>query len=192
MSLIQEALKRKSEEEREKSELSKSATAPTPPKPEPPPVPEQQAQPVPAPRRAPVLPIVIILILLIAGGLYFYLNRPAPFTPMETPAVPKAEIFSEPEPAAEPEPVIEEEPAPSAVQEKPSPAVQKAPEPETEWPELTFSGSAAGGTQVLAIINGRMLSIGDKILDAEVLQIGKTEVLVEYQGEKRVLEVDNQ
>ncbi|QHI70553.1 hypothetical protein [Tichowtungia aerotolerans] len=189
MSLIQEALKRKSEEEREKSELSKSAPLPTPPKPEPPPVPEQPAQPV-APRRAPVLPVVIILILLIAGGLYFYLNRPTPFTPTETPAVPKAEIVLETEPAAEPEPVIEEEPAPPAVQELPNPAVQETPE--TEWPELTFSGSAAGGSQVLAIINGRMLSIGDKILGAEVLQIGKTEVLVEYQDEKRVLEVDNQ
>jgi hypothetical protein len=181
MSLIQEALKRKTEEQKRQPGIP-----PAPQKPEPPPPPPEPVEKGNAVRgKKPVLFVIILLLLLTAAaGYYLVMRRPRPAQaplpiapqPVQIPvAPPPAAPQAPPAPAPEPEPVKKPE-----------------PKPEIQWPELRFPGSAAGGSQVLAIINGRMLAVGDRIQDVSVLQIGKTEVLVEYKGEKRILQVDNQ
>jgi hypothetical protein len=185
MSLIQDALKRKTEEQ---NPLPK---APPPKHPGP-----SKPAKEPAPPAAPVtgvgipppnssekklfiiLSAAIVLILLVIGNsIYFYLNT------AKTPAL--VEISEEP---AAPAPIDRVKPVVPVA----APAPKPAPKPKNKWPDLSFSGSAVGGNQILAIINGRMLSVGDSIKGAKVLQIGKNEVLVEFKGEKRVLGVDDE
>lgn len=196
MSLIQEALKRKTEEEHrlpEQPEVPQPAPpAEKPPEPLPPQVP---VSPKPPSNNTPALIAVIILLLfIICGGTYILLQHkktaaaqsspePKPIQVSEAPVTPDLPPVLEaaPEPAPKPSPEPEPEPPP-----------EEAPEPAVKWPDLNYSGAAASGNQVLAIINGRMLSIGDKIQEVKVLQIGKTEVLVEFKGEKRILRLDNQ
>ena len=60
------------------------------------------------------------------------------------------------------------------------------------WPKLELTGFAAGGGQRMVFINGKMLAEGREIEGARIVQIGKAEVLVEYQGERRILRVDDQ
>ena len=173
MSLIQEALKRKTEEQRHLP--PQAPPAPTPP-PEPPPLPK----PAPASTQKKHVPLstLILLLLMTAMGGYLLMSRlPKPAAAQKTEPAP---VETEPHPTVQPEP----EPEP----EKEVPAAK----PAVNWPELTYSGAAAGGSHVLAIINGRMLSIGDSIQGVTVLKIGKTDVMVEYQGEKRILRAGGQ
>ena len=44
----------------------------------------------------------------------------------------------------------------------------------------------------MVFINGKMLGAGREIAGVRIVQIGKTEVLVEYKGERRILRVDDQ
>ena len=183
MSLIQDALKRKTEEQNPLPDapppvqpLASKEPAP-PPAPEPPA--EKEADNSSTKKLFIILAAAIVLILLAIGSsIYLVLNQPATD---ETPA----EVEATEQPAKPPAPAAAVAPAPAP---KPEPASTS----EIKWPELTFSGSAAGGNQILAIINGRMLSIGDQIKGATVLQIGKNEVLVEFEGEKRILGVDDE
>ena len=219
MSLIQDALKRKTEEQNPlpaapppvQPEASKEPAPPpvqpTAPK-EPAPPPAQPAAPKkPAPPPAPkptlenvednsstrklfiILSVSIVLILLIIGsGIYLVMNRPATDAPTEE----EVEVTEE-------LPAVQAPLTPPVV---PAPAQKPAPEPAPEptpkkvkkdnWPELTFSGSAVGGNEILAIINGRMLSVGNQLRGVKVLQIGKNEVMVEFEGEKRILRVDDE
>jgi hypothetical protein len=198
MSLIQDALKRKTEEQQKPP-----ASAPTVP-PAQPPIPPAPLKPVrepmsPATKKlfAILVAAVVVIILLIGATVYLYLSEPpAPAEmPVEKPAAPapvEKEMPAEPVPPVAP---IVEAPAVVAPEPSPIPAPALAPtpnaKPTSKWPDLRFSGSAAGGNQILAIINGRMLSVGDRIQGVEILQIGKNEVLVELNGEKRILRVDD-
>jgi uncharacterized membrane protein len=185
MSLIQDALKRKAEET---------------PEPVPQPVPESRPEPVIAPQTPkepkPLLIALIVLLmvaLLVAlGGLAFSLIKPS--TPVKgTPAPearPAAPAVETPAPGVQTEPVI----APPAV-ETPEPAAPTAPvaiePPVTEpWPELQLTGIASSGTQRIAIINGKMLTIGRRIGEVIVRDVRDTEAVVEFRGEQRVLHVD--
>lgn len=177
MSLIQDALKRKLEEEQFLPPKEKPAVAPA-----------AAPVPTPAPAKAPapdstkllLILVVIIVLLLIGLGVYLLLrpatesvatSRPAPVVVTAQPVV------EEPEVVEEPAPVIEKEPAPP---------------PGVQWPKLSLTGFASGGTERLVIINGKMLSTGSRIEGVRILQIGNREVAVEYQGEQRMLRVDNQ
>jgi len=164
MSLIQDALKRK----REEAVVSpaKEAPPPAPPSASPePPAPENK--PKQSPTKLPLILIAIVLLLLIAFGA-IKLLRTAP-------------------------PAQVENTNPTVIVKKSSP-VKKVIEKITgvQWPKLKLTGFASGGGQQMVFINGKMLTEGREIDGARIIQIGKTEVLVDYQGERRILRVDDQ
>jgi hypothetical protein len=179
MSLIQDALKRKTEEH---PPLSLAPQPAAPLKPDAPPPAQKTPPDSSAKKLFIILSLLIALILLLIGaGIFISTSRSVvrfDTVEIQTAAPPGPPA---PAPSIAPPPV----PAPKPVE---APATTK----KTNWPDLSYAGSAVGGSQVLAIINGRMLSVGDRISGAEVLQIGKTEVLVEYKGEKRILRVDDE
>ena len=111
------------------------------------------------------LSIAVVLILLVIGeSLYILMNRPP-----VTAAPAKTEVAAKPEP-------------PPAV----APAPEPAPAPKVVWPKLAFSGSTARGDEILAIIDGQMISKGSKINGITVLQVGNNKALLEFEGEKRL------
>ncbi|MBI9019920.1 MAG: hypothetical protein JEZ10_01525 [Verrucomicrobia bacterium] len=181
MSLIQDALKRKLEEEQFLPPKEKPAT---PPAAAPDPTPAPAQKPAPDSTKLLLLLVAIIVLLLIGLGVYLLL-RPAAGTRSAEPA--------RSEPVAV-QPVIEEVKAVEKPVEAAPPAVEKepAPPPGVQWPELNLTGFASGGTERLVIINGKTLSTGSRIEGARILQIGKNEVAIEYQGEQHILRVDNQ
>jgi len=187
MSLIQDALKRKSEE-------AGTIRPPEPTAPEP-------------YGKNPGLPAIILTVLIAAAittalvVVTFYplhmrrpgqiAMKPEPVAPIEeintaelkTPSVQalelpvaeeKAAIQETPEPAREPvaEPVVKEEPT------------QKIP---LIWPELTLTGIAQGDSHSIAILNGKMLSVGRKLGEVTILDVTDRSISVEYRGERRVL-----
>ncbi|MGE4490443.1 MAG: hypothetical protein AB7E95_12955 [Kiritimatiellales bacterium] len=178
MSLIQEALKRKSEEQ-----AARPAGVPT--------VPEPATAPEASSGKHPAVFLILLIILLIAGllaaltGLAFFLIKPADEPSVVVPALPTAE-----EPAAVPtEPVpllMKTEPEPvQAVKEPPPEPVKKV-----KWPELHLSGIASGGSRHIAVINGKMLSAGRTVDGVRVIRVDDREVVVELGGEQRTLHVD--
>ena len=188
MSLIQDALKRKTEEQHPLPEAPPPQIPAAPP--EPPPAAEPAAVP---PAKDPaskkwfvILAVAVVLILLAIGSIMHIVYLREPEATVEV-SEPPAKIEPVPAPAPVVAPV-----APLVAEPVPKPAAPAPQEKKIDWPDLSFSGSAVGGNQILAIINGRMLSVGNRIKGVEVLQIGKTEVLVEFQGEKRVLSVDDE
>jgi len=182
MSLIQDALKRKTEEQHPLPDAQ-------------PPVPQKETPPPPAPKPMVemtqpdssskklfvILSIAIVLILLAIGSsIYIFMDQPKTGEKL-------VEIRVIEEPALQPEAATTITPAPV-----PAPAPAPKKKSKIKWPDLTFSGSAAGGHQILAIINGRMLPVGGRIKGATVLKIGKNEVLIEFEGEKHILHVDDE
>jgi hypothetical protein len=186
MSLIQDALKRKSEE--------------TPPPP---------AVPTPATSlknetRAPqpiliILIVALILALLAAlGGLAFALIRSS--TPPRPPVTPDREpvVVEEPTVATAVDPVVEEPveipppqpviaPEPIALEER-----QSEPEPAVarRWPDLKLTGIAQADNRRLAILNGKMIPVGRMLGDVTVLEVTDQAVVVEYRDEQRTLYIN--
>jgi len=202
MSLIQEALKRKTEDS-----PAPAGTVPSDPPTGPSSTPTKAAPAASMPGTAPVVlfTILVALVLLAAAGAWFFLTQPksgaepademqaAAQSAPEPAAVPAPAPEPAPPPAFEPDPAPEPQPPAAAAAPAPvpaAPAVQPAPKPEIEWPAVSFSGTAAGGDQKLAVINGRMLSIGETLDDITVLQIGTNKVLLEYRGEKQLFRLD--
>lgn len=175
MSLIQDALKRKLEEEQFLPPKEKPAAPPTVA-----PVPPTQ-KPAPDSTKLLLLLVAMIVLLLIGIGIYLLLRpaaetiRPEPVLVAVQPVVEEVEAVEVPVVVAPP--VVKHEPAPP---------------PDVPWPELNLTGFASAGTEHLVIINGKTLSTGSRIEGVRILQIGKNEVAVEYQGEQRMLRVDNQ
>ncbi len=162
MSLIQDALKRKREEE---------TVAPPQEAPAAPPVIDPKPiKPNPTPDKLLIALILLIIVSLISIGI-IKLNR-APAT--ESKAAPKAT----------PKQPVETVKAPSVVEK----IIKKITG--DGWPELKLTGFASGGGQRMVFINGKMLGAGREIAGVRIVQIGKTEVLVEYKGERRILRVD--
>ena len=56
-------------------------------------------------------------------------------------------------------------------------------------PALTVSGIAWGGSYPRAIINGKIVKIGDTIEGAEILEIKKEGVVVSYKGQEFTIPV---
>jgi len=162
MSLIQDALKRKREEE---TVIPPQEAPSAPPATEPKPV-----KPADKLKRTPdkllIFLILLILVSLISIGIIKF-NRAPAAAPEATPQKP-----------------VEPVKAPSAVAK----VIEKIKG--DGWPELKLTGFAAGGGQRMVFINGKMLAEGREIDGTRIVQIGQTEVLVEYQGERRILRVD--
>lgn len=176
MSLIQDALKRKSEEE---------VTAPMPPT-------AVTARP-PTDGKSPQLLLIGLIILLVAGllaalvGLSLYLIKPKEAVAAKTVITASAT----PEPTAVPEvPVQNIETALVATvvepaKEEPAPEIK----PPAAWPELALTGIARGDKS-LAILNGKMLSAGRKLGDVTIIEVNDRNIVVEYCGERRTLYID--
>ncbi len=161
MSLIQDALKRKREEE--------VAAPPQEAPAAPPAIEPKPVKPNPTPDKLLIALILLIVISLISMGIVTFLRS--------TPSASTQQIA----------PVVK---APDVIVEKSAPVVDPEPEAKDKWPKLELTGFASGGGQRMVFINGKMLTEGREIDGARIVQIGKTEVLVEYQGERRILRAD--
>lgn len=187
MSLIQDALKRKSEE--------------TPVPDIPSPVMQSKPASPPAGKKSPKMPQIILLLLLLAVPLAVPISiHLIKQKPLKLPLIVKKPVPAAP---AVPKPA---EQAPTA--EVPAPTVQvietakvatvvepvKNDEPASEskliWPELKLTGIASSDSQSIAIINGKMLAVGRTISEVIIREVHETEIVVEFQGERRVLHVD--
>ncbi len=162
MSLIQDALKRKREEE---TVVPPPEAPPAPAVTEPKPIKPASKLKL-APDKLLIFLILLIIVSLISIGIIKFNRAPA--------VAPKA-IPQQP---------VETAKAPSAVQK----VIEKITG--DGWPKLELTGFAAGGRQRMVFINGKMLAEGREIDGTRIIQIGKAEVLVEYQGERRILRVD--
>ncbi|HQM53189.1 MAG: hypothetical protein IT574_09600 [Candidatus Aureabacteria bacterium] len=124
----------------------------------------------PAGRRRLPAPLAVSAAVVFAAAVLFRLLHLVPPPPAEPPPArdaaapgPMAEVTLEPRsilPAASlpPEPA---EPAPPSA----------APEAEAHLPALRLRGLSRSGSRSWAIINDRMLKVGDRIEDAEVVEI---------------------
>ncbi|NOU36188.1 MAG: GspB domain-containing protein [Kiritimatiellaceae bacterium] len=188
MSLIQDALRRKLEET---------------------PVPDIHS-PVtpPSGEKGPKMPQVFLLLILLAVflaapiGYSLYLIKQKPLNlpligkkthPVAAPAVS--------EPVVAPAPVIEASapvtPPVQAVETvkveivvEPVKKEEPVPEIKPAWPGLKLTGIASSGSQRIAIINGKMLTVGRTVSEVTVREVHETDVVVEFSGERRVLHVD--
>lgn len=180
MSLIQDALKRKTEESQ--------PSAPT------------GLQESPAPAKNPHVLMVTLIVLLIAvllallAGLAFYLIRASGPIHEILPKVSAPLPEKAPEPvAAEPQPEVAfktpEPPAPEIYIEPAAP--EPVPGIPVEWPELKLTGIATKENQGIAIINGRMLTAGRTLNGIIVREVREADVVLEYGGERRILHIND-
>jgi hypothetical protein len=197
MSLIQDALKRKSEEPGE----SRPPEIPGEPSL------DQPAEEIPPRPLFSILSIVLISVLLIIlSGLGIYLIipkhqasvqqpapvaaiepaaviAPAPPEPVAVPAAP-APVIAPPVESAKVEPAKADPVAEPVKNDEPALAAQIV------WPELKLTGIAQSGNQSIAILNGKMLITGRKLGEVLVKEVHETDVIVEYLGECRVLYIN--
>jgi len=92
------------------------------------------------------------------------------------------------------EPANPDEPPRAVVEEPRAPPrapIAPAPPAPVRWPKLTLQGTVATRSPATsqAIINGRMLRIGDRIEGAMLVAIEEGAVILELQGERRELRV---
>lgn len=188
MSLIQDALKRKSEEQAETAALAPATANGT--------VsgrsPETEAK-SPQPLLIVLISLLTAIVLAALSGLAFYLIR------MPPPAAAVPASGGSPAAAAAPEESPSVPPTSSPVVETseelrpppPAPAHDiPAQEIRNPWPELKLTGIASGGNQRIAIINGKMLTPGRTIEAVTVREVHEGRVVVEFQGERRTLHVN--
>jgi hypothetical protein len=186
MSLIQDALKRKSEE--------------TPVPDIPSPVVQSEPASPPAGEKSPKMPQLILLLLLLAAllaaligyslhlikqkplHLPLVVKKPAPAAPAVPKPVAQAPTVEVPAPIVQ---VIETAKVATVVD--PVKNVEPAPESKLIWPELKLTGIASSGSQQLAILNGKTLPSGRKLGEVTIVQVQEQAVVVEYCGERRVL-----
>jgi len=166
MSLIQDALKRKREEE----SLRPPQKAPSVNEPEPFPFPAEKPERNSSQRLLIPIIAVIVLLLIIFGAIQL----------LHTDTQKATEVVKE-----KPK-VVTEEPAPEPIIE-----TKPAETPDNEWPKLKLTGFASGGGLQRVIINGKILSEGRIIKGARIVQVGRDEVIVEFEGERRILHVDD-
>lgn len=182
MSLIQDALKRKSEEAHTVLPSTATPTAP--------------AAELPQDEKGPRFLVIVLIILLSAGliaallGLSLYLIKPKP----KAAVVPAVQVTA---PAVKPVPV-QEKPSVKAAEPKKvvkapvEPVVQPKPVPKVKpvWPELKLTGIAQTDSQHLAVLNGKMLPVGRKLGDVTLVEVNNKYVVVEYRGERRTLYIN--
>jgi hypothetical protein len=195
MSLIQDALKRKSEEPGE----SRPPEIPGEPSL------DQPAEEIPPRPLFSILSIVLISVLLIIlSGLGIYLIIPKHQASVQQPApvaaIEPTPVIAPPEPVAVPSapaPVIappvesaKVEPAKAEPVAEPVKNDEPAPAAQIVWPELKLTGIAQSDNQSIAILNGKMLVTGRKLGEVLVKEVHETDVIVEYLGERRVLYIN--
>ncbi len=187
MSLIQDALKRKREEEA--TPLTKEAPTTAPPVVETKPLVTAPPNIEEKPNKLLTILTLIIITALATIGIIKFNRAPAAETKIERKAEQKPEPKPEPPQAIEKRPPVALAVAPALPSpiEKPVKKIEKK-----NWPELTLTGFATGNGQRMVYINGKMLAEGRKIKGARILRIGKTEAIIEYQGERRILRLDPQ
>ena len=183
MSLIQDALKRKREEN---AVIPPQETTPPPAaKPEPQ-LPKDKPK-SPSDKLILFLVLFIVLTLISIGAMKFF-RSPSEAT-TSTINVKSTVDPSEAESTVDVKSTVD-----------PSEGTVKAPAPiakvikkirNVKWPKLELTGFVASGGQRRVFINGKMLAEGREVEGARIVQIGKTEVLVEYQGERHILRVDD-
>lgn len=168
MSLIQEALRRKSEE---------AKAAPTV-RPETPAAEKKNNKPL----IGLLILLLIISVLAILSGVAVRLLKVPVLEPV---------IETIPAPAVSPNPMPTVTPVIEQVSES-EPVVNKppVPPPEDVWPELRLTGVASSGNRTIAIINGKMLSAGNTLGAVTIVRVDNNQVIVEYHGKRRVLHVD--
>jgi hypothetical protein len=195
MSLIQQALKRKSEE----IPPDVPPQIQTPDRMAPPTeVVEASVSKSPQPLLVLLIIVLVIALLIALGGLVFSLIRhPTLRSPVIQP--PRVVELSESGPEVSPLPPTEEAPAietPVSPETppltEPSITIQEttAPDISEGWPELDLTGIASSGAQRIAIINGKMLTAGRAIGEVIVLEVNSADAVVEFQGQRRILHVD--
>jgi len=178
MSLIQDALKRQSEER---------------PGVPPPVIPAEPPAPAAGKNNRPRLLVILTVVLIaVLTGLGIYLIKPNPknipvVIPPPAPAAPVAPIAA-PQPVTPPEPPVQMVET-TKVETVVDPVKKEEPAPEKpiEWPELNLTGIAQSDNQSLAVINGKMLSAGRTMGKVTIREVTPTNVVVEYQGERRIL-----
>ncbi|MCC7300414.1 MAG: general secretion pathway protein GspB [Verrucomicrobia bacterium] len=181
MSLIQDALKRKTEESPSNlpPAMQKQTTG-TP-----------TAVKGPKPKQVALLLLLLTLFLAVPLGYSIYLIKPKH---KPAPVVVKKEAVAAPA-------ILETVPVPPAPVQTPEISIEKiAVEPVVEekpvqeikpvWPNLKLTGIASSGSQRIAIINGKMLYAGRTIGEVTIQEVRDTDIIVEFQGERRVLHVD--
>jgi hypothetical protein len=203
MSLIQDALKRQSEED----------TGIRPPA-----IPAEKPE-LPTEEKGPRPSFTMLSIVIIAGliavlaGLGIYLIKPRalpqqvaqPAAPAATPAPSTASVSVAVSAPAASAPVAVPEPPPvqavttakvEAVTAKAEPVIEPvkkeepAPVIPIEWPKLSLTGIAQNDNQSIAILNGKMLTVGRTLGEVTIREVNSTDVVVEFRGERRTLYIN--
>jgi hypothetical protein len=67
--------------------------------------------------------------------------------------------------------------------------LSQTPATKVRWPRLTITGSGntADGTKGYAIINGQLIHIGERIDQVMLIEVHENDVVVEYNGERKIL-----
>ena len=190
MSLIQDALRRKSEDRPGVPPTTIQAEPPNPPM-------DEKKK-----KTKLVVPLILLLIAFLAVPLGYSIYLTKPKQRVSPPAViqksvPVTHVAATPTPVAPiavPQPVTLPEPPIQAVETtkvetvvEPVKKEEPVPAKPIEWPELNLTGIAQSDNQSLAFINGKMLSAGRMLGKVTIREVTPTNVLVEYQGESRIL-----
>ena len=213
MSLIQDALKRKSEEQ----PATRATMTPIPPPPATPTVAPTVTPTVksvvtatvspiaeitePAADKKSIQPLFIILsfvmiVVLTALGIYLIKPKSKPVPPVaQVPATaapaPVAPVVLQPAAVPEPPAVAVETAKVETVKVEaviePVKKEEPAPVIPVVWPELKLTGIAQSDSQSIAVINGKMLSVGRTLGTVTVKEVNENNAVVECQGERRIL-----
>lgn len=123
-------------------------------------------------------------------------NEPSPPPAEPEPPAPPPEPVPPPPAVSEPAPPVVEPPAAEKPPEKKTEPPPKPPPPEKDsakaarWPALKLTGvmvGSGGRSKGSAFLNGTFVEVGDRILDARLLEVDAKGVRLEFQGEKKYL-----
>ncbi len=69
------------------------------------------------------------------------------------------------------------------------PAAGLLPKEATPWPELSLTGVLESGSSGSCLVNGQVVSVGERVAGVKIVGIKKDAVVAEFQGEQRVLRI---
>lgn len=135
--------------------------------------------------------------------------EPALPSPPEPVADPGPAVAAQPEPAAPPETVAEDQPDPAGTEVDPAVAVAPPPEPagsepapeadaaaepdtpaaNIQWPLLKVSGIVGKGRLGSAVVNGKIIAVGELVKGVKLVGVDGRSVDLEYEGETRSVRV---
>lgn len=187
MSLIQEALKRKTEDQGASQQ------------PQPPALPEEKK---PERNLKPIITAGIFLVVMGALGLFGYnlitksFSDDQPITPPETQPITKE--IKMPASPLERQKALQEKNAEAVKQAEDARTVEPEAKPRlfkttaparkpANWPPIKLSGFATGSNEKLAIINNKIMREGQIVAGATIIKILPNKVVMEFEGEVRSL-----